>query len=139
MGQSQATMHEHDLENYRKRLESFGWNTQVVDGHDVAALVAALDKTSQVKGQPSCILAKTFKGKSFLDIENSPAWHGKPLGNKTEAVINSLRELIKDTSNKLAFELLPIKAPTNNLTANNISNIQLSKPPSYKLGEEVSI
>jgi hypothetical protein len=59
------------------------------------------------------------------------------LGNKTESVISAVRSLIKDTSNKLAFELLPIKAPTSNLSANDIS-VQLSKPPAYKLGEEVS-
>jgi len=137
LGQSQPTMHEHHMEVYQKKLEAFGWYTQVVDGHDVGALIEAFEKAAQVKGQPSCILAKTFKGKFFPEIEDSPSWHGKPLGNKTDSVISAVRSLIKDTSNKLAFELLPIKAPTSNLSANDIS-VQLSKPPAYKLGEEVA-
>ncbi len=39
---------------------------------------------------------------------------------------------------KLAYELLPIKAPTNNLTDNDVSNIRLAHPPNYKLGQEVA-
>ena len=138
LGQSQPTMHEHNLDVYQKQLEAFGWHTQVVDGHNVSALIQALDNAAQVKGQPSCILAKTFKGKDFPDIENSPSWHGKPLGNQTQSVIQSIRGLIKNQTDKLAYELLPIRAPTQTVAPNNISNIQLSKAPAYKLGEEVA-
>lgn len=66
LGQSQETMYQHDLDSYRKRAEAFGWFTQVIDGHDVNAVVAALDAAAKHKGQPSCIIAKTFKGKNFL-------------------------------------------------------------------------
>lgn len=38
LGQSEATSIQHDMEVYRKRLESFGFNTLVVDGHDVDEL-----------------------------------------------------------------------------------------------------
>jgi len=41
------------------------FNTYVLeDGHDVPALCKAFHDASTVKGKPSCILAKTFKGKS---------------------------------------------------------------------------
>ena len=130
-------MYQHNLDIYQKRVAAFGWHTIVVDGHDVHAIVNALDEAAHVKGKPTCILAKTFKGKFFPEIEDNATWHGKPLGNKTEAVINSVKALIKDTSNKLGYELLPIKAPTNQLTEKDLSNVKLSKSPSYKLGEEV--
>ena len=41
------------------------WNTYVVDGHDVDALCKALHEATTVKGRPTCILTKTFKGKGI--------------------------------------------------------------------------
>lgn len=41
------------------------WNTYVVDGHDVEELCKALWQAQQVKGKPTCIVAKTFKGKGL--------------------------------------------------------------------------
>ena len=65
LGQSEPTMYQHDVEVFRKRVEAFGWHAQVVDGHDINELKMAFEVASKVKGQPSCILAKTFKGKYF--------------------------------------------------------------------------
>ena len=65
-------------------------------------------------------------------------WHGKPLGKNADKVVAHLQELIKDKSGKLAHELLPIKPPQANVSANDITNIKLSKPPNYKLGQEVA-
>lgn len=45
------------------------WNTSVVDGHDVEALCKAFYDASTVKGRPTCILAKTFKGKGIPGIK----------------------------------------------------------------------
>jgi len=138
LGQSEPTMYQHDVEIFRKRVEAFGWHAQVVDGHDINELKMAFEVASKVKGQPSCILAKTFKGKYFPKIEDSPSWHGKPLGNQTDEVVNSLKALIKTPAGKLAHELLPIKAPTAQIPTVNIKDIKLSKAPGYKLGEEVA-
>lgn len=41
------------------------FNTCVVDGHDVEALCKAFYDASTVKGRPTCIIAKTFKGKGI--------------------------------------------------------------------------
>ncbi|MFI5257622.1 MAG: transketolase, partial [Gemmatimonadales bacterium] len=41
LGQSQPTMLGHEMEVYRRRWEGFGWQALVVDGHDIAALLAA--------------------------------------------------------------------------------------------------
>ena len=72
------------------------------------------------------------------ELENTLDWHGKPAGKHSEAIVKHLNELIKDKSGKLAHEILPIKAPLSPVPANDISNIKLSKPPSYKLGQEVA-
>lgn len=42
------------------------WNTYVVDGHDVEALCRAFHDASQVKNKPTCIVAKTFKGRGIV-------------------------------------------------------------------------
>ena len=138
LGQSEPTMYQHDLEIYRRKAEAFGWHTQVIDGHDINAILNAFQVASQVRGQPCCIVAKTFKGKYFPEIEDSPSWHGKPLGKISDAVIQHVQSLIKHQSSKLAFELLPIKAPSSLLPPNNIAHIRLAKEPSYKLGEEIA-
>ena len=104
----------------------------------MAALVAAFDEARTVKGKPTCILAQTLKGKHFPDIEDSAAWHGKPLGASSEAVIAHVTSLIKAPSDKLAHELLPIAQPTNHLADSDISDIRLSAPPQYTLGQRVA-
>src|SRR5271163_3212560 len=38
LGQAEPTMYEHDMEIYRRKFESEGFSTEVVDGHDVAAI-----------------------------------------------------------------------------------------------------
>src|ERR1700674_4754241 len=43
LGQSEPTMYRHDMEIYRRKFDSEGWATEIIDGHDVAAVLAALD------------------------------------------------------------------------------------------------
>lgn len=43
LGQSQETMYEHQTEVFAKKFQSFGWNTQIIDGHSVADIVDALE------------------------------------------------------------------------------------------------
>src|SRR5579864_5564061 len=40
LGQSQHTMYEHNMDIYRRKFESQGWAAEVIDGHDMAAVVA---------------------------------------------------------------------------------------------------
>lgn len=58
LGQSEATSLQHNVEVYRKRLEAFGFNAIVVDGHDVEELVKAFHEASQTKDKPTAIVAK---------------------------------------------------------------------------------
>src|SRR5579862_4544418 len=39
LGQSERTMYRHDTEVYRHKFEAQGWAAEVVDGHDIAAVV----------------------------------------------------------------------------------------------------
>src|SRR5580698_2938777 len=62
LGQSEPTMYQHDMEVYRKKFDSEGFATEVIDGHDVAAVLAALDHAKATNGRPQAILARTIKG-----------------------------------------------------------------------------
>ena len=82
LGQSEPTMYQHDMERYRLKFESEGFETQVIDGHDVAAVLAALDHAKAVKGLPQAILARTIKGHGFSLVADKLNWHGKSLGSR---------------------------------------------------------
>ena len=59
------------------KFAAFGWNVLKVDGHDHAAIAAALELAGKTKGAPTVILARTVKGKGVSFMENDPGWHGK--------------------------------------------------------------
>lgn len=65
LGQSDPALLQHDMETYKKRWEAFGWNSYVVDGHDVESLCRHLFEAEQVKQKPTVLICKTFKGKGI--------------------------------------------------------------------------
>jgi transketolase len=73
-----------NLEPMRDKWKSFGWHVIEIDGHDMAAILAAFDEASRTKGVPTVLLARTVKGKGVSFMENRADWHGKA-PNKDEA------------------------------------------------------
>ena len=68
------------LNDLADKFSAFGWNVKVVDGHDISALKLAFDEVKAKVGntaKPSCIIAKTVKGKGVSFMENEAGWHGK--------------------------------------------------------------
>ena len=65
------------LDNIEGKWKSFGFNTIVVDGHNIAQLIDAFETAKITKGMPSIIIAKTIKGKGVSFMENRAEWHGK--------------------------------------------------------------
>lgn len=134
LGQSEPTSLQHNMEVYRKRLDAFGFNAIVVDGHDVEELCKAFHEASVTKDKPTAIIAKTFKGKFFPNIEDGDNWHGKPLGTEADSVIKYLNGLIQ---NKGPLTIAPPK-PIEDAVKVHIGTVRLATPPEYKLGEEVA-
>jgi transketolase len=65
------------------RFEAYGWHViRDVDGHDTAALDAAVSSAKAVTGQPSLICCKTVIGKGSPNKAGHHDTHGAPLGEK---------------------------------------------------------
>jgi len=73
-----------------KKFESFGFNVINIDGNDIEQIIEAFDKAKSTKGKPTCIIAKTIKGKGVSFMENKAEWHGKAPNEEeyTEAMEN---------------------------------------------------
>jgi transketolase len=78
LGQSDFTMHGHDLGAFARKFKAFGWSVVSVDGHRIEAILEALKKAGR-EPKPTAILARTIKGKGVPFIEDKNGWHGKPL------------------------------------------------------------
>ena len=116
LGQSEPTMYQHDMERYRLKFESEGFDTQVIDGHDVAAVLAALDRAKATKGRPQAIVARTVKGHGFSLVADKLNWHGKPFSKE------QLAEAIKERGGAPAVPPDPGKS---------YERTNLPKPPEF--------
>ncbi|MFL6139304.1 MAG: transketolase [Frankiaceae bacterium] len=63
------------LEPLADRWRSFGWAVVEVDGHDVAALIAALSRLPAAPGRPTVVLARTTKGRGVPMLEDRKKSH----------------------------------------------------------------
>lgn len=61
-----------DISRLSDKFMAFGFNVDVVDGHDVDVLTTALGKN---RNKPHAIIAQTVKGKGLSFVENNPKWH----------------------------------------------------------------
>ncbi|MFB7116299.1 transketolase [Streptomyces sp. NPDC056190] len=86
LGQRGPTRHGHDLDAYARRFRAFDWHTIEIEGHDVDAVDRAFGEAISTRGQPTAIIARTFKGRGVKDAEDREGLHGKPLKDPDEAV-----------------------------------------------------
>lgn len=111
LGQSEATMHQHDLRSYEKKFKAFGWDTFKIDGHSIEEILKAFEQAAKTDN-PCVILAKTLKGKGVSFLENRNGWHGKPLNE--DELQKALREIgpMPDLDcKKLVKKPKPMKEP----------------------------
>lgn len=73
--QGAGTEETNGLEPLAEKWRAFGWAVTEVDGHDVAALLTALDGAGAGGDAPRCIIADTIKGKGVSFMENQAGWH----------------------------------------------------------------
>ncbi len=131
LGQSERTMYRHDTEIYREKFVSQGWDTEVIDGHDLAAVIRALDHAKSVIGRPQAIIARTEKGHGVSFLADKEGWHGKALSKdelqKALDEVGPVPEIPNDSDRSYARKSLP--APPD---------FPAPAAPEYKLGQTVA-
>lgn len=72
---------EMNLEPFRAKWESFGWQVEEVDGHDLEALRRVLwaMKENKAVTRPKVLIAHTVKGKGVSFVEADFTFHGRAL------------------------------------------------------------
>ncbi|MEE2637088.1 MAG: transketolase [Acidobacteriota bacterium] len=136
LGQSCATPWSHDVVAYEKRWRAFGWHTVVVDGHDLTAILDALDSVAQTTERPSMILAKTLKGKGIPFIEGKDDWHGKPL--KGDDYDRALAVLESQLGEATANPVIPEPPPRDTSTPEREGEPGPVSLPRYDIGSTVA-
>lgn len=83
------------VEPIADKWRAFGWDVQDIDGHDMAQILAALDKAATVKGKPSAIVCRTVKGKGSKCFEGKVEFHGTtPSKEELEQALKELDEAV---------------------------------------------
>ena len=131
LGQSGPTMYEHHVETYEARFTGFGWQTAVVDGHDVRQLREAFARARAAEGKPFAVIAKTYKGRGVSFLEDKDNWHGKPV-KKGEELQKAVAELGDTTVS------LPVKARRYDNAPPPLPEPELRATPDYAPGQEVA-
>ncbi len=80
-----------DLSPMAERWQAFGWDVQVVDGHDEKQLGAAISALDTVSGRPHVLVAQTVFGRGVSFMEGQIRWHYLPMSD--EQYVQALREV----------------------------------------------
>ena len=74
------------------KWRAFGWQVEVVDGHDHQQLYEVLRASPRGRGKPLCVIANTIKGKGVSFMHDNVKWHhGVPTAEQYE---QAMRELV---------------------------------------------
>jgi len=80
-----------NLPSLRDKFAAFGWSATEVDGHDISALTAAMEKVPNGSGRPVAIVAHTIKGRGVSFMQDDNNWHYRI--PTAEEVLASKKEL----------------------------------------------
>ena len=79
-----------------EKLKAFGFNTLVIDGHNLDEIKMAFDSFLNTNDKPTAIIAKTVKGKGVPFMENQCDWHGSaPNAEQAEIALKELEGSVK--------------------------------------------
>lgn len=91
--QTGSTAHVLSTEPIDDKWRAFGWQVIETHGHNMRAVLDALDEADEVHARPCVIVARTTKGKGVSFMENNPYWHGSaPNEAQFKAALRELQE-----------------------------------------------
>ena len=74
--QTGTTRHVMPTEPIADKWAAFNWHVIEIHGHNMSAILNALDEADEIHARPTVVIARTTKGKGVSFMENSPHWHG---------------------------------------------------------------
>lgn len=91
LGQRGQTLFGKNINEYEKRISSFGWKTIAINGHNLSEIEKAYKEALIPEEKPVMIIADTVKGKGISIFEGQENWHGRPLSEEeAEKALNEL-------------------------------------------------
>ncbi len=92
-------INQNDIE---QKFRAFGFQTVVIDGHNIESIIRALTIAEMTKGKPTAIICKTIKGKGVSFMENQVDWHGKaPNDEEYEIAVKELKQEAEKIQEKI--------------------------------------
>ena len=85
-----------DLHPLKEKFQSFGWNTQEVNGHNIVSIINTANEMFAEKNKPNLIIANTIKGKGIASMENKFESHYEVLDETKYLEIIKHYKLRKD-------------------------------------------
>jgi transketolase len=85
-----------DTGDVRAKFEAFGWDSIEIDGHDMAAITEALERSRTLR-RPAAIVCQTKKGRGVSFMEGRFGFHGKPPSQEqAEEAMEELEAQLKE-------------------------------------------
>ena len=82
------------LEPLKTKYEAFNWHVIEVDGHNIEAIVDAINQAKAIFEKPVMIICHTIPGKGVEFMEWEYSWHGKaPKPEEARKALKQLRTL----------------------------------------------
>ncbi len=83
-----------NVEPLADKWRAFGWKVLETDGHDIPAILAALEEARSHEEGPSMIIARTVKGKGVSIFEDKAEYHGvAPSDEELKLALQELGEV----------------------------------------------
>lgn len=94
------------------KFTAFGWYAQQVNGHDVAAIDAAITQAKAHKGSPSVIVLDTIKGNGWSRIADTAGSHSRGVTpdelkealGEMQAALDALEEVCEENTKKQTID-----------------------------------
>lgn len=81
----------------KEKFEAFNWNVIEINGHCFRQIEEAFNAARACKGKPTCIVAKTVKGKGVSYMEDVCSWHGSaPNKEQYDIAMTELSDALRE-------------------------------------------
>ncbi|MBK5969135.1 MULTISPECIES: transketolase [Thiorhodovibrio] len=115
-----------------ERFRAFGWSAEVIDGHDLDAIVRTLSPVDEE--QPRALIARTVKGQGVSFLAGADGWHGKALSaEECEAALNEIQAPAQGI--QITPRRVPVSPPPALAPAAVMPPVQPASPQPERRGE----